>query len=267
MKPNLLFASLACLVTSQAFSQTSPSAEKSLSYENASITLKVKDFGQFEKSLIAELGGASGTTLNSKGNVSAKGRPYAYWQFKVSANQLEAFLAKVEGLGTSVGKSRKRVDLMPEVIAIDNQQRRLVELKSRLESAFPTQRNIRASDRLYLISKLHEVGLQSDALALQRKQLVSQDGEARVQVMAFKAGWDTNPFDGSTANKPSPMATLKHSVRDAGYAVMGSVIDFFAFLLKAILPLTFCWILLRKFGPKIAAWWKRAWSSPTEPTA
>lgn len=55
---------------------------------------------------------------------------------------------------------------------------------------------------------------------------------------------------------------MKHSFRDAGYSVVGSVIDFFAFLLKSILPLTFAWILLRKLGPKVAAW-----SSPAEPAA
>jgi environmental stress-induced protein Ves len=114
------------VVTSQAFSQSTSVVEPSLFYENASITLKEKDFSQFEQILLAEVGSAKGTSLQSKG------RPFA---FKVDSTQLDAFLAKVEVLGTSVERSRNRYDLMLDMHAIENQQRRLLELKARLPAS------------------------------------------------------------------------------------------------------------------------------------
>lgn len=221
---------LSCLSFGQHAPNTTPSSaakptdSQPVIHQGIALTLKVEDFAAARQKAIDSAVAHGGKVADAKVDVSGNGRKAGWIRLEVPADQLQAVLPDIYGLGKLYGDKMLTSDKTSEYETLARRMDQLDKHQARLSNVLEQPRHMRGSDILYLQERLFRAGVDEEDLAQARVDMSRRAETANVILYMFE------PY----AIKPAPV--LPHTV---GQHVAATFSD--------------AWISFRRFGLRVTA--------------
>jgi hypothetical protein len=158
----MLFALL--VISKISYAQSSALTEISPTTKGASITLKVSNYGEIRKQLVIASLKHKAELVDSKTNVSGKGRKYGWFRISVPYSELESLLSEIRPVGVLSGEQLTTRNRKAELNELDLRRSRMVVHVERLKGLLSNARKLEQATRF--IYKIYHKNISTKQLTI-----------------------------------------------------------------------------------------------------
>jgi primosomal protein N' len=166
--------------------QTQAQVAPAMPARSGSVVVKVPDFDQARKRVIDVAVAQGGAVLDSRTEVTDKGRKHGWVRLRLSADRLEDFLPAARSVGRVAAERVGTAEQAAEYEELARRAGRLEQHQGRLDALLKSSRRLRGSDILYVQERLFRAGVDQSLLEQRRLDLARRSETATVTVSLFE---------------------------------------------------------------------------------